>query len=200
MPAGALTMPRKMISVTSRQRLPPWQAVLKPSRTAVIGLMNGSRLLEAACAPVPCAGAAAASAAGFAGALALATAGFATGFAAGFGAAAFAAGLAAAFTLAGLAFAAGLLTAAFGAAGLAGEVTLFLAAAFAGVAAVAGLAELFFAVFGAAAGLLAVLCPKASDAASSIAMVLIARFIMLSVPLLYFLAAAAAAGCNVPES
>ena len=87
--------------------------------------------------------------------------------------------------------------------GLAGEVTLFLAAAFSGVAAVAGLAEVFFAVFvlaGAAAGLLAVLCPKASDAASSIAMVLIARFIMLSVPLLYFLAAAAAAGCNVPES
>ena len=126
----------------------------------------------------------------------MATAGFATGF----GAAAFAAGLAAAFTLAGLAFAAGLLNAAFGAAGLAGEVTLFLAAAFAGVAAVADLAELFFAVFGAAAGLLAVLCPKASDAASSIAMMLIARFIMLSVPLLYFLAAAAAAGCNVPES
>src|SRR5438105_4919402 len=160
--------------------------------------MNGSRLLEAVCAPVPCAGAAAFSAAGFAGALALATAGFATGFTDGFGAAAFAAGLAAGFTLTGLAFAAGLLTAAFGAAGLAGEVTLFLAAAFAGIAAVAGLAEVFFAVFGAAAGLPVVLCPKARDAASSIAMVLIARFIMLSVPLLYFLADAAAAGCNVP--
>jgi len=83
---------------------------------------------------------------------------------------------------------------------LVGEVTLFLAAAFAGAAVVAGLEEVLFVVFGAAAGLLAVLCPKASDAASSIAMVLIARFIMLSVPLLYFLAAAAAAGCNVPES
>ena len=196
-------MPRKMISVTSRQRLPPWQAVLKPSRTAVIGLMNGSRLLEVACAPVPCAGAAAAAAAGFAAVFALATAGFEAGFAAGFGAAAFAAGLAAAFTLAGLAFAAGLLTAAFGAAGLAGELVLFLGAAFADAAVVAGLAEVFFVVFvlaGAAAGLPAVLCPKARDAASSIAMVLIARFIMLSVPLLYFLAAAAAAGCNVPES
>src|SRR5207237_8064423 len=104
------------------------------------------------------------------------------------------------FTLAGLAVAAGLLTAAFGAAGVAGELVLFLGAAFADAAVLAGLDEAFFAVFGAAAGLPAVLCPKARDAASSIAMVLIARFIMLSVPLLYFLAAAAAAGCNVPES
>src|SRR5437764_14646760 len=77
MPAGALTIPRKMISVTCRQRLPPWQDVLKPSRTAVIGLTKGSRLLEAVCAPVPSVGAVAG--AGFGAALTLATTGFAIG-------------------------------------------------------------------------------------------------------------------------
>src|SRR5207248_107974 len=135
-----------------------------------------SRLLEAVCAPVPSVGAVAG--AGFGAALTLAT----TGFAIGLGAATLAGAFAAALVFAGAAFAAGLLTAAFGVACLAAAVAAFLgAAALTGVAALAGLAEVLAALAGAAAGLLVVLWPKASDAASNIAMVLIARVMMLSV-------------------
>src|SRR5256885_5533379 len=126
MPFGALTIPRKMISVTCKQRLPPWHDVLKPSRTAVIGLTNGSRRLEAFCGAIPSAGAVATAGAGFGAGLTLAT----TGFAAGLGAAALAAGLA----TVGATLAAGLLTVAFGAAGFAAAVAPFFGGRLAGSA------------------------------------------------------------------
>src|SRR5205823_4931083 len=68
MPLTDFTTPRRTISFTARQRLPPLHASLLPSFTAWMGLTKGSRLCVAAGGVMPSAGAAvdAAAVAGFA--------------------------------------------------------------------------------------------------------------------------------------